>query len=60
MKKQRPHYTVSSKIDKATGEKFWYCHGTETPNIPVSGSIGNKAHALAVAKMYNRSIGYSE
>lgn len=39
-------------------KKVWYCHNIVTPNIPVLGSVGTKNHALAVAKVYNRSIGY--
>ncbi len=55
----KPHYTVScTRTDD--GKKVWYCHCTETPSIPVFGSIGTKSHAVAVAKTYNRSIGYTE
>lgn len=56
---KKPHYTVSSIYDD-DGKKVWYCHSTETPNIPVFGSIGTKSHAMAVAKTYNRSIGFLE
>ncbi len=56
---RKPHYTVSTTMTD-DGKKVWYCHSTETPNIPVFGSIGTKSHALSIAKMYNRSIGYSE
>lgn len=56
---KKVHYTVSSTVAD-DGKKVWYCHSTETPNIPVFGSIGTKSHAMAVAKVYNRSIGYAE
>lgn len=56
---KKVHYTVSSTVAD-DGKKVWYCHSTATPNIPVFGSIGTKSHAIAVAKVYNRSIGYAE
>lgn len=37
-------YTVS----KEKGGK-WYTHATDTPHLPISGSHGDKKHALKVA-----------
>lgn len=59
MTAKKSHYVVSPVITE-DGKKVWYCHNIITPNIPVLGSVGTKTHALAVAKVYNRSIGYSD
>lgn len=58
MTAKKSHYVVSPVVAD-NGKKVWYCHNIATPNIPVFGSVGTKSHALAVAKIYNCSIGYS-
>lgn len=38
------------------GSKLFYCHHRDYPNMPVAGSVGDKAKANAVCKLYNRDI----
>lgn len=49
MEKKKP-YVVSK--DKSGA---WYCHRRGYPYIPVVGSIGDKAKAMEICRMYNKS-----
>ena len=44
-------YVISQ--DKKSGA--WYCHMRDYPYIPVFGSIGDKAKAMAVCKLKNET-----
>lgn len=52
MEKKKP-YVVSK--DKSGA---WYCHRRGYPYVPVFGSIGDKAKAMEICRMYNKSYGY--
>ena len=47
-------YVVSEVPNK---KGTYYCHARITPNIPVFGSIGDKAKANKVCRMMNKSCG---
>ena len=51
MSKKPLPYTVS-EVKDAKG--VFYCHHRNTPQIPVFGSIGDKAKANKVCREYNR------
>lgn len=53
MEKKKPY--VVSKDDRSGA---WYCHRRGYPYIPVFGSIGDKAKAMGICRMYNKSHGY--
>ena len=36
-----------------SGEKLYYCHMRDYPNIPVFGSIGSKSKANAICRQMN-------
>ena len=48
---------VPSNMISGNKEPVYYCHARNTPNVPVFGSIGDKAKANKVCKMMNRSVG---
>ena len=43
----------SDKIPVGCQEKLYYCHAEGWPSIPVFGSIGSKAKAAKVCRLYN-------
>lgn len=48
---------VPSNMISGNKEKVYYCHHRNTPNIPVFGSIGDKATANKACKFVNASVG---
>lgn len=48
---------VPSNMISSNKEKVYYCYMEGFPNIPVFGSIGDKATAKKVCKYMNANIG---